>query len=185
MSKRNASGYLLEAYRFCFQAVFWGWLRVLYLIMQRFFLYIKLLTPLWLMYMTACLAMVVLSLLPWFSYQLDFFADELYIGSSLRWLFLGFAGLNIIGSLFHFTFRQVLFITLFLVIGGLYIVGIFYPNQVHINITNRNDYSFLPAFWLYGFALASAFVSCFGVLGCPLFSLGKVKEYMNGSEQLS
>ncbi len=135
------------------------------------------LTPLQFLYVLSSFLLVLMSLLPWFSYHIDFYTSAQFLSSTTRGIFFLFSLNNILALFYNFRFKQVYAVFIMLLNLGLYIYGFFAPNLIHLRLQNT-PYEHTLAIWLYGVFLIISIVTSIHSLDEPLIKEGAIKKYL-------
>ena len=159
------------------QALLLSWPQIFYRLLRNIFMFIRQMMPIQMLYLSACLGMVVTSLYPWIVYSLNFFETERYISSSQRWFFFLTSLTSMLLLLGNFNYKRLYALLILLANFSCYLLGVLYPNVLHTSLIETN-YNFTIPFWIYGATLTIAIFCFVPALQHSCIPLGSYRSYL-------
>ena len=120
-----------------------------------------------LLFLVSCVGLIVVAFPAWIQYTVDFGGSQtVRVGSNFRALFVlpGFAGLAF--AITGLRFRLVIYAFVYLACAAGYGAGYFFPNPVHTDMINPDDYRLTPL--VYGYLVP--------LVGCGIFSVAGLRK---------
>lgn len=141
---------------------------------------VQTLTLLQILFLIGCLGMMATTLLfPWIVYDVTLLAPEVAgRGSNYRILFFLPGPLGILFYAIGGKYRLLVYYGLAVLIGLLYLAGVFFPNPIHTFMQNPGEYQFHPSIFVYGGSLALAVATAWQALRSSLISLDDIRAYL-------
>ncbi len=161
-------------------AMYRGWSSVAYRTWFRMVWIIKQTSPIQYLFIASSMAMTVIALIPWISYNVTLLELEtITIGSNFKTLF---ALPGLLGVAFVFTdlpFRKRIYYVIYALAAIVYLAGFIFPNPIHTKIIATTDYRVLPVVYIYGLLGAATIYLSIKALDRPVF---QVRQYLSGSK---
>ncbi len=131
-------------------------------------------------YLTACLFVLVVPVLPWVSFQLDLAAPEVIgLAPNHKLLFFAPAIAGVVFFLFEIPRRRAAHIGVSLVVLAIYAAGFLLPHIVFVPLVRREDYSFTPWVFLYGPAVLVMLASGTVALRTSLINISTIRSILS------
>ncbi len=126
-------------------------------------------------YLAACSAMIISSLLPWIEYQIAYLPDKQQTNSALT---LAFFSAGLLGAfLGFFPYRKLIALLLFLSITTLYSTATFYAGHLHTAIAEK-EYNLTATAYIYGAALIVALLFYTKALSYPWIKREELQRWL-------